>query len=75
MMCICDIFYGIYFYSRESGMPRKSGRKNCEISEAVGNGVLTHMVFLLLQPKRKDVTMVGKTHETCCYLLNAPLLC
>lgn len=43
-----------------------------EISEVVGNGVLTHTVFLLLQPKEKDVRVVGKTHETCRYLLNSP---
>lgn len=65
----------VYTSTQESQVCLGRVEEKTEISEAVGNGVLTHMVFLLLQPKRKDVTMVGKTHETCCYLLNAPLLC
>lgn len=51
MTRICSILCGTYFYSRESSMPRKRGRKKPEISEAFGNGMLTHIVFLLLQPK------------------------
>lgn len=46
-----------------------------EISEVVGNGVLIHRAFLLLQPKEKGIRVVGKTQETCHYLLNFPLLC
>lgn len=40
------------------------GRKIREISEAFGNAVLTHMVFLLPQSKEEDGERVVKTHET-----------
>lgn len=74
-MCLC-IFWDTYIYSNNQPYLGRGEEKNfCEISEAVGNGVLTHLVFLLLELKEKDVIVAGKTHETCCYLLNIPLLC